>query len=348
MRYLLSGIFVLILLLGSCSFVASSHVYWLKPGAKITYFANTTPADPGRVNGMLVYHRGGCDFRVFYPYVNLSFQVVNTNGDMAYIDVAVAMTYNSNLTKIVNLSSPSEDIFGYVVVQYNASCGKLPFQGYLTTFNLTSPESGTEVDYAVYKNLTIRGVYRVSMTNGSVYSPGGGYLGHTVLFGFYPPSNGTPLLVLHNKPLYPEKIRVVNTTEITYMGKFSGPNVIVESPLVSIANGSIFSRLVVTYNPSYKIALGFVGVVPDLEAIGVEFLGAFDNRAFEYSRTHAKELRTYNPREDMVSGVSLSSASFIGNASSIHARPPSSNWRWFYVAGGIFLAVVILLARRRK
>ncbi len=335
---------------GSLAVSASSvnPAYWVKPGAHLIYYANMTSSNPLFPPGSLSYKKGTCYIQLMFPYIKVSFSFVNVSNGWAYVRVNVTMRY---YPKFASMSNLNDELHGYVVAQYRASCGSPPFPNYVKVMNWTSHlRTNVRMRAVFYKRVTIGGTYRISLRNDSVYTSNGEYLGHTILFGLYPLSKRTPLLVYRGRRVYPGKVVVLNTTEITYLREFKGPNIFINTPRVNLSG--IFSRLVLIYNPSSDVTLGFLGVVPDLKAIGVAFLGAFDNSAARYSRMHKKKLaRSWKAGKDWAFGVVLTSANFLENSSSsnLNTSPPTSNFRWIYIiAGGVTLAVVGTLYWRKR
>jgi len=314
--------------------------YWLKPGAVIGYHVNST-SHQGWEGGVL-YSRGNCTYNIGFQLANVTFEVVNVSGGYALMHVTVLF-----------LGGSGGGVFSNVDVVYPASCRPIP--GPLLNTTPFSP-NGVRMKDSLYRNLTVSGYYRISISNGTVYTSNGTAVGHTFLFGLYPRKKNSLWFNLGGRTLRPDRVRTVNTTYLTYLRKFPGPNVEVRYPMVSMEtpsgeNASVSS--LVTFNPSNDIALGLFGVIPDLEAVGVNVMFAMDNMLKEYNRKLASK-GSINPSNLGVypaPGLMLSKLEVPAEhtASSAPIKKPGTPVYWVVVVvgAGVLAAVVILLGRRK-
>ena len=241
--------------------------YWLKPGSRVVYFANGT-TERGHGGGAY-YLKNGCIANVDFQSARLVFRVMDVSNKWATINVTLTLYGDKSLWW------PLSDVSAY----YPSTCTP-PFPDPLNTTPYT--RNNVSLKWSDYgTRLVIHGVYRIYLPTGTVYSMDGRSYGHTLLFGLYPVSNNT-YIALEEKRLPFSKVHVLNsTTYITYYRNFTGPNVLLLSEPVNLTDPSgatAFLRTAVLFDPGDDVTLGFLGVVPDLEAsTGIGVLAISDN-----------------------------------------------------------------------
>lgn len=321
--------------------LSTAAPYWLKPGSQIVYFANGT-TNPNAYGGGAYYQWNGCIANLGFQSMRLVFRVVNVSKGWATINVTLILYGDKSL------KWPFSDVYAY----YPSTCNP-PFPNPLNTTPYT--RSNVSLKWSDYgTRLILHGAYRIHLPTGLVYAMDGKSYGHTLLFGLYPVSNDT-YVVLGSKRLYFNNVRVLNsTTYITYYRNFTGPNILVLGEPVNFTDpsgASAFLRTMTVFNPGQDISLGFLGVCPDLEA-------AFGISAFIEGDRMAIQLKPQfsgGKLEKVVApGVILYDFDFPKTQSSITQRPlqlataPSLSglWTLLTIAGLLLLMTVFLLRRR--
>ncbi|NJE55036.1 hypothetical protein [Thermococcus sp. 21S9] len=252
----------------SASFTTATP-YWVKPGSQLVYFANGTTLNA--YGGGAYYQRDGCVANVGFQSAYVVFKVVNLSNNWVTVNVTVVFYGDKSL------KWPFSEVYAY----YPATCAP-PFPNPLNT----TPYSRNNVslkwsDYGT--KLVLHGTYRIYLPTGIVYSTDGRAYGHTILFDLYPVSNNS-YVFLDGKRLSFSEIRILNsTTYVTYYRNFTGPNVLLMSEPTNFTDPSgaiAFLRTLAVFNPGNDITLGFMGVVPDLEAsLGISVVTVLDNMA---------------------------------------------------------------------
>lgn len=330
-----------LLLLFSGGFVSAAP-YWLKPGAELVYFANGTI--PNAHGGKAYYQSGDCTTHLSFQSMRVIFKVVDVSNDWATINVTVTLYGDKSLRW------PYSDVDAY----YPANCTSgLPEPINATTY---SPRENISLVWADYETkLVLHGVYRIHLPTGIVYSMDSRSYGHTLLFGLYPVSN-TSYVVLNGKHLALNEVRVLNsTTYITYYRNFTGPNVFLISEPLNFTDPSgavAFIRTMVVFNPGDDLTAGFLGVVPDLEAsVGIGVIGIVDNMVDrvkphvsggEVDRAVAPGVLLYNlsiPKTQSIQGV---------NSGRSPAAPGISALWVAGVGGGLLLLLGVFLIKKRR
>jgi len=329
-----------------------STPYWLKTGTVIEYYANATQNTTWGGTAQYSPH-AGCIYAIDFQQVFLKFSFVNVSEKWAYVKVT-AEFLGSNIAR---------GVFSNVNVVYPPSCKPLP--GPLINTSTFTP-NGKLMKDSLYKNLTITGEYKLSLTNGSVYSLNGTYYGHTLLFGLYPSEKNSLEAMLAGKKLLPENLVSLNITYITYFKNYTGPNILVKYPQATIATPTgenATTRIVAVFNPADDITLGMMGSIPDLEAIGINLLIALDNMVQKFNQELSESgsspasLGKYPAPGVMLYSLQVPKtktetiARPVNNeiqAKAIPAKPKSSSWPIIIAIVGAAVLIGAVLARRGK
>ncbi|WP_456423105.1 hypothetical protein [Thermococcus sp.] len=313
--------------------------YWVKPGAEIQYYANATVvANKHAWGGAMYYYWDNCIANIGFQRVKLSFQILNISDEWAFVKVSLVL-YGDN-----SLKWPYSDIYAY----YPAHC-KPPFENPLNVTPYTIKNISLKwADYGQLVSLT--GFYKINLATNVVYSLNGESFGHTVLFGFYPLNDSDSYIFLNNRKLSLISKQLNSTIYITYYKNFTGPNIfIISNPtnLTDPSGYSAFIRTVLVYNPSIDVSIGFMGVIPDLEAsLGVYALIVSDNLINRIQPT----VNNGNVEKAVAPGVILYNLTYPKEQtvlSSLHSpsRHPISNM-WLLAIIGLVLLGGVLLWRR--
>ncbi|WP_297512849.1 hypothetical protein [Thermococcus sp.] len=262
-----AALLLFLLLFSSVEFISGTP-YWLKPGSQLVYFANGTTSNAH--GGIAYYQNGNCTVNLGFQSVRVVFKVVDVSNDWATINVTVTLYGDKSLRW------PYSDVDAY----YPANCTP----GLPKPINTTiySPRENISLVWADYgTKLILHGVYKVHLASGVVYSMSGRPYGHTLLFGLYPISK-TSYVVLDGKRLTFDKVKILNsTTYAAYYRNFTGPNIFLRSEPANFTDpgGSVaFIRAVVVFNPGDDLTVGFMGVAPDLGAsVGINVIAIGDN-----------------------------------------------------------------------
>ena len=317
---------------------AAAVPYWLRSGSQVAYFANgTTERGYG---GGAYYIRNGCIANLGFQSARLVFRVVNVSGNWVTINVTLVLYGDKSLRW------PFSDVYAY----YPSTCNP-PFSDPINTTPYT--RNNVSLKWSDYGTiLTLHGAYRIQLSTGVTYSMNGQPYGHTLLFGLYPVSNNT-YVVLGVKRLYLNDVRILNsTTYVTYYHNFTGPNVLLLSEptnLTDPSGASAFLRTVAVFNPGDDMTLGFMGAVPDLEAsLGIGVLTINDNRIMAKPNFSGGKLK-----KAVAPGIILYEFSFPKAEKTNPCSPQlvtapavSSLWAILTIAGLLLLAGVLLLRRR--
>ncbi len=312
--------------------------YWLKPGSQVVYFANGTMER--EYGGGAYYIRNGCIANLGFQSARLVFRVVDVSRGWATINVTLVLYGDKSLRW------PFSDVYAY----YLSTCNP-PFPNPINTTPYT--RNNVSLKWSDYGTmLALHGTYRIHLSTGMVYSMGGRSYGHTLLFGLYPVSNGT-YIVLGVKRLYLNDVRVLNsTTYVTYYRNFTGPNVLLLSGptnLTDPSGASAFLRTVAVFNSGDDLTLGFMGAVPDLEAsLGIGVLTISDNRIMAKPNFSGGKLKKAAAPGIILYEFSFPKAEKTNPRSLQLATAPavSSLWVILAIAGLLLLAGVLLLRRR--
>ncbi len=313
--------------------------YWLKPGSQLVYFANGTI--PNAYGGGVYYMKNGCISNVGFQSARLVFRVVGVSKGWATINVTLILYGDKSL------EWPYSDVNAY----YPSTCSP-PFPNPLSTTPYTRNNISLKwSDYGT--KLVLHGVYKIYLPTGTVYSMDGKSYGHTLLFGLYPVSNNT-YVALGRKRLPFSQVSVLNsTTYVTYYRNFTGPNVLVMSEPVNLTDPggtTAFLRTVVVFNPGQAVTLGFLGVVPDLEAsTGIGVLAIGDNAIKVRPQFSGGKLE-----KSVATGIILYDLDFPKTRSSVTQRSlqlaiapsVSSLWVVGVVVSLLVLAAAFMLKRR--
>ncbi|NJF25496.1 hypothetical protein [Thermococcus sp. Bubb.Bath] len=312
--------------------------YWLKPGAYVEYYANSTPSRPNVFGGGIYYHWDDCLANFGFQRIRVVFNVTDVSNNWALINVTVILYGDPSLRW------PFSDVDAY----YRATCSP-PFTPINTTPYSRNNISLVDADYG--KNLTIKGAYRINLNTGTVYSLDGKPYGHTFLFGLYPVTNMTYITTLNGTRLRFEGVDILNsTTYVTYYRNFTGPNVMMVSEPVNITDPSgakAFGRTMVLFNPGEDVSPGFFGVIPDLEAsVEIYALTVADNmdNTLKPQFSHGKLVKAAAP------GVILYRFSYPKEESrpniQASASPPASR-TWLLALLALLVLALAFLGKRR-
>jgi len=345
-------LFLLLVLLFSIAFngaYASSNPYWLKKGTIIEYYVNATQTTTW--GGSAQYSlNGGCIYAIDFQQVFLRFSFINVSDSWVYVKVSIEFLGRDS----------TRGVFSHVNVVYPSSCKPLVGPLINTT---TFISAGKLVKDSLYKKLIISGEYKLFLRNGTVYSMNGTYYGHTLLFGLYPDKRNNLIAVINGKKLLPEKIVSLNITYVTYLQNYTGPNVLLKYPpaMITTPTGeNATTRVVAVFNPSNDITLGMMGSIPDLEAVGVNLLIAFDNMVQKFnnelsgSSSSPESLGKYPAPGVILYALRVPKTEThvtnpINNeiqARAVLAKPESSLWPIAVGMIGIAILIGVLIVRR--
>jgi len=318
--------------------ITAAVPYWLRPGSQVVYFANGT-TNPHAYGGGAYYIKNGCIANLGFQSARLVFRVVDVSRGWATINVTLVLYGDKSL------KWPYSDVYAY----YPSTCSP-PFPTPINTTPYT--RNNVSLKWSDYgTKLVLRGVYKIYLPTGTVYSMDGKSYGHTLLFGLYPVSNDT-YVVLGVKRLHFTNVRVLNSTAyVTYYRNFTGPNVLLLSEptnLTDPSGASAFLRTVVLFNPGDDLTLGFMGAVPDVEAsLGIGVLTISDNVIMTKPTFSGGKLEKAVAPGIILYELSLPNAEKTNPRVLLSTAPAvSSLWVVLAIAGLLLLAGVFLLRRR--
>ncbi len=323
--------------------------YWLKPGTYLEYYANATQ---NHTYGVAIsYSYRGCPIIIRGQQVQVIFTVANVSDGWVYIKARVTVMGSNYLLKLVKSGKVKVPIqLAYVATVFQGNNPEFRFPStwgkHVMVRNATlGNEKKIKVEY--WKNITISGSYKVNIATGKVYSLNGTYYGHTVLWGWRTGEEANETVAWSgNAPLRIKKLETINTTVLTYMGEFHGPNVLVITNTVTVPPLAVVS-LLIWYNPGKELTLSFMGVVPDLEAIGLKAVGAVDNSAIKYTTEHLKQIKSAT----WAMGIVLKKMNVRASSVTCGKRPSGSRG-WIVLAAALSALMAVVIWRvwygRRK
>ncbi|MDV3104337.1 hypothetical protein [Thermococcus waiotapuensis] len=314
--------------------------YWLKPGTELVYFANATKPDT-YYGGGAYYRSDGCIATLGFQSMRVVFRIINVSNDWAIVNVTVGLYGDKSLRW------PYSEVTAY----YPANCTlDLPWPVNTITHSLRENVSFEWADYGT--ELVLNGSYKIHLLTGIVYSMDGRPYGHTLLFGLYPVSNMS-YVILDGKHLAFNVIRVLNsTTYVTYYRNFTGPNVFLSSEPVNFTDPSgatSFIRSIVIFNPGDDLTAGFMGVIPDLGAsVRLDVIAISDNMMDRLTpKFSGGEVDRAVPAGVLLYNVSVPKTQSDEHVTQQASVPAISGpWIGGVLAGLLLLAGVFLMKRR--